>query len=110
MRTRGEAAGTFVWEDKSITQKVNRDLLLEQVVPAVEQLCPQGEWASPQVLIRIQQDGLSAHIKPDNGKWLEGLEQKGLENKILLYTQPANSPDLNINNLGFFSALQAYYQ
>ena len=28
----------------------------------------------------------------------------------MLYTQPANSPDLNINDLGFFQALQAYYK
>ncbi len=33
-----------------------------------------------------------------------------MEDKILLYTQPANSPDVNINDLGFFRALQAYYE
>ncbi len=33
-----------------------------------------------------------------------------VHNKILLYTQPARSPDTNINDLGFFSALQASYQ
>lgn len=83
MRTRGAATGTLLWEDKSITQEV------------------------PQVVIRIQQDGPNA---PDDRQWLERLQQKGLKNKILLYTQPANSPDLNINDLGFVSALQAYYQ
>ena len=68
MRTRGEAAGTLFWEDKPITQKAYRELLSEKVVPAVEQLWPQGEWASPQVVIWIQQDGPNAHIKPDNRK------------------------------------------
>ena len=29
--------------------------------------------------------------------------------KILIFTQPSNSPDLNINDLGFFRALQAYF-
>ena len=28
--------------------------------------------------------------------------------KIKLYTQPANSPDLNLNDLGFFNALQSF--
>ena len=41
---------------------------------------------------------------------MNALQGKGLENKLLLYTQPANSPDLNINDLGFFRALQAYYE
>ena len=33
----------------------------------------------------------------------------GLLNKVILYTQPANSPDLNINDLGLFRALQSAY-
>ena len=37
------------------------------------------------------------------------MEERGLQNKILLYIQPANSPDLNINDLGFFRALQSAY-
>ena len=32
-----------------------------------------------------------------------------MEDKILLFTQPANSPDTNINYLGLFRALDAAY-
>ena len=32
-----------------------------------------------------------------------------LQEKISVYTQPPNSPDLNINDLGFFRAVQAAY-
>ena len=90
-----------MWEDHTITRDVYRTLLLEKLVPAIEQLWPRGEWASPQVVIQIQQDGPQSHIKPDDEKWLDGLQQKGLENKLLLFTQPPNSPNLNINDLGF---------
>ena len=37
------------------------------------------------------------------------LEDYGLENQIKVITQPANSPDLNVNDLGFFNSLQSYY-
>jgi hypothetical protein len=37
------------------------------------------------------------------------MEEKGM--KVRLFTQPSNSPDCNLNDLGFFAALQAlYYQ
>jgi len=35
---------------------------------------------------------------------METLTDMGLEDKMKLITQPVNSPDLNINNLGFFNA------
>jgi hypothetical protein len=61
------------------------------------------------VIIRIQQDGASAHITPDDDTFNAGLVDLQVHNKILLYTQPACSPDTKINDLGFFSALQASY-
>ena len=62
------------------------------------------------MIIRIQQDGPNAHIDGDDRLWNAGLQNLGLQNKILLYKQPANSLDLNINDLGFFQALEAKYQ
>ena len=44
---------------------------------------------------------------------LEGLVHEGIlphKDKVKLDTQPANSPDLNINDLGLFAALQAHYE
>ena len=60
-------------------------------------------------MIRIQQDGPQSHLSPEDDGWNRALQQKGLQNKILLYKQPANSLDLNINDLGFFRALEASY-
>ena len=38
-------------------------------------------------------------------EWLLNLYQLGLHNKVVLKTQPANSPDCNINSLGMMPKL-----
>jgi hypothetical protein len=58
--------------------------------------------APPHILIQT----MSYYYK-DYKNWTS---KTRFENKVLLYTQPANSPDCNINDLGFFRALQALYQ
>ena len=103
------AAGTLVWKDETVTRDVYRRLLVEKVVPAIIEKWPRGEWNDRTRIIRIQQDGPNTHIKPNGSQWTAELQRLGVLNKILIYTQPANSPDLNINDLGFFRALQASY-
>jgi hypothetical protein len=99
-------AGTPVWKNKSVNKNRYRALLLEKVIPAIKE---KNEWNNNTVVIRMQQDGSKAHIKPDDVDFNTGLVDQQVHNKILLYTQPARSPDTNINDLGFFSALQASY-
>ena len=82
---------------------------MEKVIPAIKEKWPRNEWNNNTVVIRMQQDGSKAHIKPDDVAFNTGLLIHQVHNKILLYTQPARSPDTNINDLGFFSALQASY-
>ena len=41
---------------------------------------------------------------------MEGLEQLGVADKIELFQQPSQSPDLNICDLGLFNAIQSVYQ
>jgi hypothetical protein len=55
------------------------------------------------------QDGAGGHCKYDDAYLTETLEQLGLTGKVSFYTQPPNSPDLNICDLGLFAALQAAY-
>ena len=97
------------WKDLPITKAVYRKLLTEKVVPAIMQKWPRSEWNDKRRIIRIQQDGPNTHIDPEDDEWNQSLEELGVADKILLYTQPANSPDLNINDLGFFRALQSAY-
>jgi hypothetical protein len=61
------------------------------------------------VIIRIQHDGATSHIDADDEEFWMGLVELGVFQKILLYKQPANSPDVNINDLGYFRALQSLY-
>ena len=102
--------GSPVWH---YVKKVNKDryraLLLEKVTPSIKEKWPRQSWNDNRVVIRIQQDGAKAHITPDDAEFQQGLEQLEVEDKILLYTQPARSPDTNINDLGFFCALQSSY-
>lgn len=102
-------AGTPVWHDHTITKDKYRDLLLTKVFPAIKQKWPRDDWERANCIIRVQQDGAKSHVDPTDPLLLQGLQELEIENKVLLYTQPANSPDVNINDLGFFRALQSEY-
>ena len=103
-------AGTPEWQNVNVDLDVYREMLLSHVVPAIIEKWPTTDWNNDSYSITIQQDGAPTHIAVNDDEWLETLEELGLpEDKIKLYTQPANSPDLNLNDLGFFNALQSYY-
>jgi len=84
-------------------------MLLEKVVQAIAEKWPRGQWAATNFIIRIQQDGPQTHIPEKDEQFDQGLVELGVEHKLLIYNQPANSPDCNINDLGFFRALDAAY-
>jgi hypothetical protein len=102
-------AGTLVWKDETITKVKYRQLLLQKVFPAIIEKWPARDWNKETCIIRVQQDGAKSHLDPDDQQLQEGLQELGIQNKVRLYTQPANSPDVNINDLGFFRALQSLY-
>ena len=83
------------------------------MIHATAQCIPPSSLIEPSPFafdLRMQQDGPNSHILPDDALFNEGLEEQGVQNKVLLYTQPANSPDLNINDLALFRALQSAYE
>ncbi|KAJ0089003.1 hypothetical protein Patl1_32304 [Pistacia atlantica] len=53
----------------------------------------------------IQQDNARTHINHNNDEFCQSATQDGFD--IRLMCQPANSPDLNVLDLGFFSAIQS---
>jgi hypothetical protein len=61
--------------------------------------------------IVVQQDDAKAHLLPVDDPEFKAKVQElyGNENAVKLYTQPAQSPDLNVNDLGFFASLQSMY-
>ena len=56
--------------------------------------------------IWIQQDGTKSHISTDDNEFKEALNTQ--EINAGLYTQAANSPDVNLLDLGFFQAIQSF--
>ncbi|XP_074314285.1 uncharacterized protein LOC141649494 [Silene latifolia] len=105
-RSRNREAGTLVTKPiPSVTREVIRNFLIEKVVPAIKATWPIEDMGST---IFIQQDNARTHIDPNDPEFRRVASQDGFD--IRLMCQPANSPDLNILDLGFFSAIQSLQQ
>ena len=108
-KSNNRARGTLEWKDENVTAEVYRKIIKDKVLLAIIEKWPNGEMINSSIKIGIQQDGAKAHIVPTDSEWLDAVAALGQEDKIYLYTQPANSPDTNLNDLGFFAALQSVY-
>lgn len=86
---------------QKITRPVIREMLLTQMIPRIK-----AKWPSfLSKTIWIQQDNARPHVLVDDVQFLEVAQQDGFD--IHLICQPAQSPDLNILDLGFFRAIQS---
>ena len=101
------------WENVNVNAQVHLELMMD-IVRSIADNWPRGQWNNPSFRIRLQQDGAKAHTSgtfmEDFHCMMEGLVHEGIpphKDKIFLDTQPAQSPDLNVNDLGLFAALQA---
>ncbi|XP_057548140.1 uncharacterized protein LOC130826576 [Amaranthus tricolor] len=84
-----------------VTRDILRDKLITEVLPAIR-----SKWPANGVKdIWIQQDNAKPHILINDHAFNE--ETKKDEFNIRLVCQPASSPDMNILDLGLFSALQS---
>jgi hypothetical protein len=102
-------AGTIEWENETIDNESYRDLLVNFVFTEIMNQWPVGQFNDPTFKIRVQQDGAGGHCSHTDPYLMQALEELGLEDKVTMYTQPPNSPDLNICDLGLFNAVQAAY-
>jgi len=84
----------------SITRDVIREFMINQVLPAIRAKWPREDVGNP---IFIQQDNAPSHLKLDDPLFCEHAKRDGFE--IRLISQPPNSPDFNILDLGFFRAI-----
>lgn len=97
------AAGTLETKPiTSVTKEVSRTFLIEKVLPAIREKWPKDCVRDP---IFIQQDNARTHIDHNDAEFCEAAKLGGFD--IRLMCQPPNSPDLNVLNLGFFSAIQS---
>ena len=85
-----------------IDRKEIKKVILEKVLPAIRQKFPIGAKAYP---LFIQQDKATPHLLSDDADLHEAAFSEGWS--IKLTNQPANSPDLNLVDLGFFNSVQA---
>ena len=96
--------GTLAWKNKPVTKGVYRELLISKLLPAIIE-----KWLRTDRLSRkiwIQQDGAKSHINTDDEEFREAIQDQELN--AGLYTQAANSPDVNLLDLGFFRAIQSF--
>ena len=97
-------AGTPEWESFTCNSDVYRQYLISYALPAIIDKFPSmyvfGEGRREVI---IQQDGAGSHIRENDAEFKEACEELGVS--VRLMTQPAQSPDLNINDLAFFASL-----
>ncbi len=85
----------------NITKKVYKECLLEKVIPAIMQKWPSRRpWS-----LLLQHDNAPAHVPEDDPDVIAAGNYG--RTSVKLIAQPANSLDFNINDLGFFRAIQS---
>ena len=100
--SKGHERGGFYEVDCTADAEWYGNWYTDVFLPAVREKMP---WLEGQEVI-AQQDGASPHTGKGNPQRLNEAGKEGGWN-IKLVTQPAQSPDLNINDLGFFCSLKS---
>jgi hypothetical protein len=97
--------GDLKWTNISLDREEYQKMMIKLELPDIKRKMPINNN------IIVQQDGAKAHLPVDDpvfkAKVLELYGNEG--DAVKLYTQPAQSPDLNVNDLGFFASLQSMY-
>jgi len=101
-RSQNRERGTLETKSIIVNREVMRQYLLEKVIPAIKDKWPQEDAHKT---IFIQQDNARTHVRPNDPAFLETVAGTGLDIKLM--QQPANSPDMNVLDLGFFNSIQS---
>ena len=96
-KSKNRLRGTLVWKNKAVTKEVYRELLISKLFLAIIEKWPQTDRLSRKLY--IQQDSAKRHIGEDNKEFNNALAEQDIN--VELYTQVANSPDVNLLDLGF---------
>lgn len=100
--SKNRPAGTMITKPVMVGKDQYRDMLLENVLPAIRLQWPRATAARP---IFIQQDNAKPHISMLDEAFTDAARTAGFH--IRLRCQPPNSPDMNVLDLGFFNAIQS---
>lgn len=93
-------AGTPELKPLTVTREVYKSFLMHKVFPAIRQKFPVTHSNN----VVIQQDNAKPHVSVNDPDILEAGSKQSWN--IVLQSQPANSPDFNILDLGFFNSIQ----
>lgn len=91
-------AGTLELKPVEVNKETYRAMLVNHVLPAIKSVWPGGRE------VVIQQDNAKPHISPDDPDFVRAATVDGWS--ISLDCQPAQSPDFNVLDLGFFHSIQ----
>ncbi|XP_042006025.1 uncharacterized protein LOC121754786 [Salvia splendens] len=86
---------------QSINKEVMTACLLNQIIPTIKAKWP----ANTSKKIFIQQDNAKPHLRPADQQFESLASTDGFE--FHLISQPPNSPDTNVLDLGYFRAIQS---
>ncbi|KAF0748044.1 hypothetical protein AaE_007495 [Aphanomyces astaci] len=100
-RSKNRDRGTPVTVPMTVTKPVYRRFLVDKVIPAIQAQWPGRRGAT----IYVQQDNAKPHVAVDDPEVLAAGRKEGWN--IQLMAQPAQSPDFNVLDLGFFNAIQS---
>ena len=103
-KSKNRPKGTLVWKNKTVTKEVYRELLISKLIPVILENWPRRDRMSRTIF--IQQDGAKNHIREDDEEFNNALMEQDINAK--LYMQTPNSPDVNLLDLGFSSAIQSF--
>lgn len=96
--------GTMVLNPVSVTAEAYQAMIVDNVIPAIK---TKLRWAAGRsIAITVQQDGAKPHTGLGSPQKLEEAANAEEGWIIKFKTQPAQSPDLNKNDLCFFASLQ----
>ncbi|KAH9109886.1 hypothetical protein LEN26_013915 [Aphanomyces euteiches] len=99
--SKNRARGTLITTPISVTSEVYFDMLVSNVLPAIKRKMSFLKNSK----IFIQQDNAGPHSKSVNYRFNQVGSYDGWN--VALKNQPANSPDFNLLDLGFFNSIQS---
>ncbi|XP_021734863.1 uncharacterized protein LOC110701536 [Chenopodium quinoa] len=101
-KSKNREAGTIETKDiQSVNKDAIREMILDKIIPTIH-----AEWP-PELSknIIIQWDNARPHQVPKDEEFLAATQANGFN--IQFVFQPAQSPDLNVLDLGLFKAIQS---
>ena len=106
--TQNRPAGTIIIRNKNVNKPLYTEFVLQKLLPAIREKWPRGNVQEMRN-VNLQHDNSPVHFKKTDPEWLQATQEYRLRHRLNLsiHEQPAQSPDCNILDLGFFASIQS---